>query len=50
MRNPLTADIVVYIDTAANEKLTFGDIGATAEQFGQGLSANWGWCKGGIIA
>jgi 4-coumarate--CoA ligase len=29
---------------------TFGDIEATAQQFGQALASNWAWCKGDILA
>ena len=49
-RDLLTAEVVVYVDTAANKKLTFRDIRATAEQVGQGLLANWGWREGDILA
>ncbi|KAH6633806.1 hypothetical protein C7974DRAFT_453371 [Boeremia exigua] len=43
-------DHVVYVDTAANKRLAFRNIQATAEQFGQGLLANWGWQRGDILA
>lgn len=40
----------MYIDIAANRKLTFGDIRATAEGFGKGLIANWAWRRGDTLA
>lgn len=43
-------EAVVYVDVAANKKFTFEDIRSTAEQFGKGLMANWGWRKGDILA
>ena len=40
----------VYVDIAANKRITFGDVRTTAEQFGQALLGCWAWRKGDVLA
>ncbi|KAF2177144.1 phenylacetyl-CoA ligase [Zopfia rhizophila CBS 207.26] len=43
-------DHVLYVDIAAQKRLTFRDIRTAAEQFGRGLLQHWRWHGGDVLA
>ncbi|KAJ4301206.1 hypothetical protein N0V90_003297 [Kalmusia sp. IMI 367209] len=47
---PFPDDKVIYVDPYTKRSYTFGQVKATAIEFGQGLKALWDWQKGDVLA